>query len=154
MDKRKKRLEDTGIYADTSELMKVVYAVIFSFPKKDRVIMGDYLMRSVTDMLSSFSMSYRLQRERMEYIDKFLAVFETFKGLVRVARELKILNAKTHAAILILVQRIDEGITKWRNSASAVQTSRASNDGPESRNQEHTRGGDAIMNGSSGSAPV
>lgn len=103
------KLEDTGIYANTSELMKAVYTAIFAFPKKDRVVMGDMLMSAVTDMLSDFAMSYRLPRERLAYADRFLARFESFKGLVRVSKELKRLNAKDHMAIMVLMMRIDEG---------------------------------------------
>jgi hypothetical protein len=127
MERRKRmKLEDTGIYANTSELMKAVYTAIFAFPKKDRVVMGDMLMTAVTGMLSDFAMSYRLPRERLAYADRFLARFESFKGLVRVSKELKRLNAKDHMAIMVLMMRIDEGISKWRSSASAVQASTCS----------------------------
>jgi hypothetical protein len=137
MERRKRmKLEDTGIYANTSELMKEVYTAIFAFPKKDRVVMGDMLMTAVTGMLSDFAMSYRLPRERLAYADRFLARFESFKGLVRVSKELKRLNAKDHMAIMVLMMRIDEGISKWRSSASAVQASRASNYGPGHGNND------------------
>ena len=148
-----RRLESTGIYVDTYELMKSVYQLLYSFPKKDRVVMGDRLMSLVTTMFSEFAMAYKVRRDRLLHIDNFLVAFESFKGLLRICGDLKIVAVNRRTQLYIYIERIDEGIVKWRESvASQVQAAAASNNGRHTGIQE-TRGGDGIIHTSSGSAP-
>lgn len=42
-DYKAKLLEKAGIYIDCCQLLKCVYKLLFSMPKKDRVIIGDNL---------------------------------------------------------------------------------------------------------------
>lgn len=51
MGKSYKRWEETGIYADTYELVKSVHSVIYDFPKKDRVVIGDKMIDKATSMI-------------------------------------------------------------------------------------------------------
>lgn len=48
-DYKAKLLEKAGIYVDCCQLLKCVYKLLFSMPKKDRVIIGDKI---IVDILS------------------------------------------------------------------------------------------------------
>ena len=43
-DYKAKLLEKAGIYVDCCQLLKCVYKLLFSMPKKDRVIIGDKII--------------------------------------------------------------------------------------------------------------
>lgn len=52
-----KRWEDTGIYVDTYELFKAVHSVIYDFPKKDRVVLGDKIHDKASSMIAHAGMA-------------------------------------------------------------------------------------------------
>ena len=152
-ERRYRKLEDTGIYVDVSKLMETVYSASFAMQKKDRSVMSVRLMDCVCGMFSELALAYKLRGERIKHIDGFLAKFEIFKGLLRVACNLKIVKNGSATAIYILVHRIDEGIMKWRTTAvSKVQSRKVSNYDLAPGSQE-SRGGDGIINTSPESAP-
>lgn len=151
-ERRYRKLEDTPIYIDVSKLLETVYGLSFSMQKKDRAVMSVRLLDNVSQMFSELALAYRLKHERVRHIDRFLSAFEVFKGFFRVCCNLKIVKPGNMTSVYILVQRIDDGIMKWRSTAvSKVQQPRVSNYDPEPGLHE-SRGGDGIIYTSSGSA--
>ena len=146
MGKSYKRWEETGIYADTYELVKAVHSVIYDFPKKDRVVIGDKMIDKATSMIAYSGMAYKLADKRLECIDRFICEFEILKTYLRMAIDLKYLRPAKQVKIFSLIQRIDEGVMKWRKSAtSKIQASKVSNYdlGPDKQNQ--SRGGGSFI---------
>ena len=54
-DYKAKLLEKAGIYVDCCQLLKCVYKLLFSMPKKDRVIIGDKIIEYNLSMIAHFS---------------------------------------------------------------------------------------------------
>ena len=54
-DYKAKLLEKAGIYIDCCQLLKCVYKLLFSMPKKDRVIIGDKILEYNLSMIAHFS---------------------------------------------------------------------------------------------------
>ena len=122
-----KKVVDTPIYIDTYKLVGIVYNLRFAIPKRDRAVV---------------------------HTDRFLAHFEVLKGLMRLCIDKKVLPGRKCVESYEYIQRIDDGIIAWRERiAREVRSTAASNNGRHSGMQEQLRGGDGIMNTSSGSAP-
>ena len=150
-----KKVVDTPIYIDTYKLVGIVYNLRFAIPKRDRAVLGDRLLDAVTAMLVEFTLSYKLRgNEKVVHTDRFLAHFEVLKGLMRLCIDKKVLPGRKCVESYEYIQRIDDGIIAWRERiAREVRSTAASNNGRRSGVQEQLRGGDGIMNTSSGSAP-
>ena len=58
-DYKAKLLEKAGIYIDCCQLLKCVYKLLFSMPKKDRVIIGDKIIEYNLSMIAHFGSSSR-----------------------------------------------------------------------------------------------
>jgi len=137
--------KSSSIYIDTYELIKKVHSAIYDFPKKDRVVLGDRIMNTTLSMMSNFGLAYKITDKRLEYIDLFLADFEVAKVLLRIATDLKYLKPAKQVEIFSYIQRIDEGVMKWRKSViSKNQASKVSNYDLGSDKQK-TRGGDGFI---------
>ena len=96
-DYKAKLLEKAGIYVDCCQLLKCVYKLLFSMPKKDRVIIGDKIIEYNLSMIAHFSKGFQFKECRLAEIDSFLFDFDRMKALLRMASELKILlPAKLH----------------------------------------------------------
>ena len=140
-----KRWEDTGLYVDTYELLKSVHSVIYDFPKKDRVVLGDKIHDKASSMIAHAGMAYKLADRRKDEIDLFICDFEVLKAYLRLAIDLKYLQPAKQVKIFTYIQRIDEGITKWRKSVmSKNQALKVSNYDLEPDKQE-PRGGDRFI---------
>ena len=140
-----KRWEDTGIYVDTYELFKAVHSVIYDFQKKDRVVLGDKIHDKASSMIAHAGMAYKLADRRKDEIDLFICDFEILKAYLRLAIDLKHLLPANQVKIFSYIQRIDEGIMKWRKSVmSKIQASKVSNNdlGPD---KQEKRGGDGFI---------
>lgn len=141
-----KRWEDTGIYVDTYELFKAVHSVIYDFPKKDRVVLGDKIHDKASSMIAHAGMAYKLADRRKDEIDLFLCDFEILKAYLRLSIDLKYLHPTKQVKIFSYIQRIDEGIMKWRKSViSRNQAPKVSNDDLGPDEQKHSRGGDGFI---------
>ena len=140
-----KRWEDTGIYVDTYELFKAVHSVIYDVPKKDRVVLGDKIHDKASSMIAHAGMAYKLADRRKDEIDLFICDFEILKAYLRLAIDLKFLQPAKQVKIFSYIQRIDEGIMKWRKSVmSKNQAPKVSNDdlGPD---KQESRGGGGFI---------
>lgn len=60
-DYKAKLLEKAGIYVDCCQLLKCVYKLLFSMPKKDRVIIGDKIIEYNLSMIAHFSKGFQFK---------------------------------------------------------------------------------------------
>lgn len=63
-DYKAKLLEKAGIYVDCCQLLKCVYKLLFSMPKKDRVIIGDKIIEYNLSMIAHFSKGFQFKECR------------------------------------------------------------------------------------------
>ena len=121
-DYKAKLLEKAGIYVDCCQLLKCVYKLLFSMPKKDRVIIGDKIIEYNLSMIAHFSKGFQFKECRLAEIDSFLFDFDRMKALLRMASELKILLPAKYVLLFEYIERIDEGVAKWRNASTATKS--------------------------------
>ena len=120
-DYKAKLLEKAGIYVDCCQLLKCVYKLLFSMPKKDRVIIGDKIIEYNLSMIAHFSKGFQFKECRLAEIDSFLFAFDRMKALLRMASELKILLPAKYVLLFDYIERIDEGVAKRRNASTATK---------------------------------
>ena len=126
-DYKAKLLEKAGIYIDCCQLLKCVYKLLFSMPKKDRVIIGDKIIEYNLSMIAHFSKGFQFKECRLAEIDSFLFDFDRMKALLRMASELKILLPAKYVLLFEYIERIDEGVAKWRNASNATKSMQSRN---------------------------
>ena len=121
------KVDKTGIYVDLYELRKLLKRAQYTMTKADRIIYGTPVLKENGDVLADFVMAYDFPDEREKYIRKMCASFEVMKFDLRIIAEDNVLKCpdpenaqmkpETFKILFFeLVARIDEGITKWRNS--------------------------------------
>ena len=103
-DYKAKLLEKAGIYVDCCQLLKCVYKLLFSMPKKDRVIIGDKIIEYNLSMIAHFSKGFQFKECRLAEIDSFLFDFDRMKALLRMASELKILLPAKYVLLFVDVK--------------------------------------------------
>lgn len=121
------KTDKAGIYVDLYKLRKLLKRAQYTMTKADRIIYGTPVLEKNGDVLADFVMAYDFEEERAKYIRKMCADFEILKLDLRIIAEDNVIkcpdpeNAQAKPdtikmGIFELVARIDEGITKWRNS--------------------------------------
>lgn len=123
----KMKVDKAGIYVDLYELRKLLKRAQYVMTKTDRIIYGTPVLKENIDTLADFVRAYDFEEERDYYIRKMCADFEALKIDLRIIVEDNVLKCpdplNAHMKpesfkklIFEYVARIDEGITKWRNS--------------------------------------
>ena len=116
-----------GIYVDGFELRKLLKSAQFCMGKAHRIIYGTPLLEENAAFLRDFVFAYDFKEDRDYYIKKMCADFEVLKLDLRIVCDENILRSPDPANLQVSVDemklkiveyvaRIDEGITKWRNS--------------------------------------
>lgn len=157
--KYKERLvERQSIYIDSKRLLDWLYFVRWKVNRRDRAYLFDTLLIPYTlSMIGYFYRGYRFRDERLKAIDEFLFCFDRVEALLDLASEKKIITDKSYSASLEWLVRIEDGVRQWRASARKAnkekQPGAASNDGGSAEMELFSRGGDGLIQPSSGSAP-
>ena len=147
------RVMRQGIYVDCKWLLRRLYRIRFKVPKRDRGYLFDSLLiPTMLSMIGHFRRAYTFREERLKEMDDFLFDFERFNALVDMASEEKIIDTKEYASLFEYTDRIYEGAKAYRASARKNKTGHASNDGMAAETDD-SRGGDGLIQPSSGSAP-
>ena len=121
------KTDKASIYIDAYELHKLLKKAQFMMTKADRIIYGTPVLQQNEKFLSTFVMAYDFPSKRKEYIEEMCACFEVLKINLRIIAEdnvIKSTNADNvnikpdtiKIQIFQLIGRLDEGVTKWRNS--------------------------------------
>ncbi len=126
-DEKTRLVEKQEIYIDCTMLLKQVHKSIYDMPKKDRVVVGDWLMNYVLSMLSHFSHAWNFADVRVAETEKFLFCYYEFRSLARMCsgerkEELNIIKITNYSAIAEYMERIEKGIGKWRKSVRSRKT--------------------------------
>lgn len=110
-------MENSSIYVDTTKLIKGIYQLIFSMPKKDRVVLGEKLFESCLNAMSYFQTAYTFKEKRVKYIDKYLFEFNKIITMLRLADSLKRIEQKQYVLLFEIIENIDNAIIAYRKSS-------------------------------------
>ena len=132
-------ISSAGIYIDCKALLSETRRLISHLSNKDRIQLGDYLVRECVDMISAFAQAYASSDERFtfddgstfyegeiqglkrKYVEKvighyyaYVAIFEEIFANVQLERLSVEKRDKLHGLMITLLGKIDKGITRWQ----------------------------------------
>ena len=133
-------ISNQGIYVDCKQLMSLTYQLINHLTNRDRLLVGDRLMKANIDMIEAFTMAYKRGDEKLTYddgevlyeaeikgckrneIDKLAACLEQYKLLfefifenLNIQRMSDDDKERKEAEFVRMLSKIERGISKWRS---------------------------------------
>ena len=140
-------ISNQGIWIDCKQLLPLTYQLNDVLCNKDRILIGDRLIKANIDMIESFAMAYSRGDEHYTYdnqvayydieikgckrneIDKLQGSFEHYKALwefiieeLNISRWNEDKKKKKITEFLTLLSKIEKGINKWKLSTSRQVT--------------------------------
>lgn len=111
----KAKNDKDSILADAKNLLKILFPVIQQMPKIERIEGAPQEMkRAVLNIIYHFSIAKESPEERLKHIKKMIGNF----GILLATFELclPLITDSKKLAIAEQLERIEEGIRKWRNT--------------------------------------
>ena len=133
-------ISSQGIWIDCKQLMKLTYQLLNHLSNKDRLLIGDRLMKANIDMVEAFAMAYKRGDEKLTYddgevyyeaeikgckrveIDRLSASFEQYKALwefifenVDIQRMSDEQKERKEAEFVRMLAKVEIGINRWRS---------------------------------------
>lgn len=132
-------ISSAGIYVDCKALLTETRRLIGHLTNKDRIQLGDALVRECVEMISCFSLAYAASDEKFtlddgttlyegelkgckrKYVDEvighyyaYVAIFEEIFDNVQLERIGIEKKRKLHGLMVTLLGKIDLGINRWQ----------------------------------------
>lgn len=117
----KARKDKDSILADTKNLLYVLYSCIQRMPKIERIEGAPMEMkRAATGIVSSFSIAKECPEVRLQEIHKMIGYYGSLLASFDLCIAYGLLTDKDKIQIAVLLERIEEGIKKWRNASRTL----------------------------------
>lgn len=108
---------EAPILTKTVDLYREYYEYAKRFPKKDQYLLGKRCEENILAFLEFTLMAAGMQRDqKLGVLEQANGKFEVFKVLVRVARELKIIDNKKYLSLEERAQEIGRMLGGWIRS--------------------------------------
>lgn len=108
------------ILQKTTGLYKELYDYLKGFPKKDQYLLGKRCEDAMLDFLECVLFAAGVTgSSKLQALQKANAKFDLLKTLLRLARELKLLDNKKYLSLEIKIQDVGKQLGGWIKSAAA-----------------------------------
>jgi hypothetical protein len=132
-----------GIWIDCKALLSLTYQLLNHLTNKDRILIGDRMMKSNLDMIEAFSSAYSRGDEKLTFdsgkvyydidikgckrkeIDRLQSCYENYRalwefvfGCLDIQRWSDDKIKQKQAEFVRLLAKIETGISKWRSGTS------------------------------------
>lgn len=111
---------DAPIIQKTTDFYKELYGYLKTFPKKDQYLLGkrceDVLLTFIEYVLTAANSS---KERKLRFLEAANGKFDTLKFLLRLARELSILDNKKYLSLEAKIQEIGRMLGGWIKSLNA-----------------------------------
>ena len=108
---------DAPIIQKTADLYKEFYGYLKTFPKKDQYLLGKRCEDTLLSFIEYVLMAASSQKERkLRFLEAANGKFDTLKFLLRVARELRMLDNKKYLSLETKIQEIGRMLGGWMRS--------------------------------------
>lgn len=112
---------DAPILQKTSDLYKALYGYLKTFPKKDQYLLGKRCEDTLLEFIEYVLMAAGLPKERkLRLLEVANAKFDLLKVLLRIARELRVLDNKKYLSLAINIQEIGRMLGGWMRSLATT----------------------------------
>lgn len=107
------------IFQKAYELYKIFYGYIVHFPKKDRFTLGRKIENAMLDIMEFIVVAIQLSKsEKLSVLQKTSIKLDFLKILIRLAKDLKILDYKKYLTLESHIQEIGKMLGGWIKSSS------------------------------------
>ena len=110
---------DIPIFQKTYEIYKLFYQYSVNFSKKDRYTLGQRCENALLDLLDSLLLASQLQKaEKLPVLQKASMTLDHTKILIRLCKDLKILDNKKYLTLEASLQEIGRMLGGWIKASS------------------------------------
>jgi len=114
------RTLDFPIFQKTYETYKLFYGYLVNFPKKDKYTLGQRCENALLDFLEAITIAGGLSKaEKVPILQKASSKLDLTKVLIRLCKDLKILDNKKYLELESSLQEIGKMLGGWIKSSSA-----------------------------------
>lgn len=118
--------DKSSILADVKNLLVVLYPAIYDMPKIERMEGAPAQMKhSCMEMIKYFSIAKECPEVRTAYIQHMIGEFGILTATFEIAIETGLFTTNKKLAVANLLERIKEGIVKWRNATRSKRQDQA-----------------------------
>lgn len=111
---------EAPILQKTTDLYKELYEHLKTFPKRDQYLLGKRCEEAALDFLEYILFAASSSRElKLQALQKANARFDLLKVLLRLARELKMIDNKKYLSLETRIQDIGRQLGGWIKSTAA-----------------------------------
>lgn len=108
---------DAPILHKSAVLYKELYQALKLFPKKDQYLLGKRCEEHILSFIEYILVAVTLPKERkLKALESANGKFEVLKVLLRIARDLKILDTKRYLSLEVKIQEIGRMLGGWMRS--------------------------------------
>lgn len=118
----KARKDKDSILADTKNLLYIVYPAIQRMPKIERIEGAPMEMkRAAQQIIHHFSIAKECQEVRADHIREMFGEFGVLLANFELCIAHGLLTDSDKLKIAVQLERIEEGIRKWKNAARSLK---------------------------------
>lgn len=111
---------DIPIFQKTYDLYKIFYQYLTNFPKKDRYTLGQRVENAILDLLEAITHAGQLSKtEKLPILKTASIKLDQVKILIRLCKDLKILDNKKYLLIESELQEIGKMLGGWIKSTAS-----------------------------------
>lgn len=116
-----------SILADVKNLLFILHPAIQSMPKIERIEGAPQEMkRALHSMIRNFSIAKEYREARAECIREMIGNFGVLLANFELCVVQGLMTNKTQLAVAVQLERIEEGIKKWRNAQRSLMRQESS----------------------------
>ncbi len=110
---------DIPIFQKAYELYKLFYQYALDLPKKDKYTIGQRIDNTILDIIESIILASQLSKtEKLPVLQKTSIKLDLLKVLVRLSKDIKILDNKKYLTLESHIQEIGKMLGGWIKASS------------------------------------
>lgn len=119
----KAKKDKDSILADVKNLLYILHPAMQRMPKIERIEGAPIEMKHACyDLIRHFTVALECQEVRLPYIHKMFADFGVILASFELAIQFGLFTDSDKLRIAIQLERIEEGIRKWRNASRSLKS--------------------------------
>lgn len=104
---------DLPVYKDTYDLLIKVFDAVKHYRREYKYNLGDKIKQEVLDVMMCIYRS-NVSQQKASYLQTAREHLEILKILLRLSKDLKLINIETHALLMQKTEVISKQITQWQ----------------------------------------
>lgn len=106
------------VYQDVVMLVRITHRLTVNFPRFEKYSIGSKLFNDSLELIKYIARANRDMAHRVEILEKFMTEFESWKTLLRIAIDERMVPQNALKSVLQTITAIDKQITGWKKSAA------------------------------------